>query len=235
MEPGTAFVGTFHKTGTVLLGKIFRGLDRKGLLQLWRSDRHPEEPRSWDIRFHHASAFVLGGNLATLPETAKVVISVRDPRDLVVSAVRYHQDAQEAWLHQPQARFGGKTYQAVLTGLATMEEKMLFEMKHSSGNVIRNMVAVPWADSRIMRVKLEDLMQDRDLVHFETLFRHLGMSGDMLDVALAMARRKSLFNNPGQAHVRGGYAQEWRQKFPAPVLAAFEEMFPDAPGVLGYA
>lgn len=236
MKPNTAFVGTFHKTGTVLLGTIFGTLNAQKRIRLWRSDWQAKELQNWDVQFHYDSRFALPRHIADLPKDARVVISVRDPRDLLVSATRYHADSTEPWLHEPQARFDGRTYQEVLSALKTRDEKLLFELNHSSGNVIHRMLQVPWADHRILRVRLEDLMADRDLMQFEKLFTHLGMSGGLLEAALEAARRHSLFNAPARSHShsRGGFAGEWQDRLSKEVAAAFEAKFPNAPSILGY-
>ena len=235
MKKNTSYVGTFHKTGTVLLGGIFADLNAQQKLQLWRSDHHPlAEPETWDINFHYDSKFIQSGHYAELPPDARIVISVRDPRDLLISGARYHQDSKEEWLHKPQERFDGKTYQEAINALETQDDRLLFELKYSSGGVVKRMQQVPWGDPRIMRVKLEDLMVDKELRLFEDLFRYLGMRGDLLSAALEQAKARSLFSKPKQSHSRGGVSGEWKSRLSPRVQEAFNDAFPDAVKLLGY-
>lgn len=43
----------------------------------------------------------------------RVVMSVRDPRDIAVSAYFYHKVSSESWLHMPRAEFDGRSLQQV--------------------------------------------------------------------------------------------------------------------------
>lgn len=234
MNRKTAYVGTFHKTGTVLLGMILGEMHKNGFIKLWRSDWVEEEPDFCDINFHYHSEFMFGDRFTRLPDDAAIVISVRDPRDLLVSGTRYHCDSEESWLHIPQDKFNGLTYQERINALPTWEDQLLFEMQHSSGNVIRRMLQVSYADPRVMRVRLEDLMVDTTLEVFEAMFRHIGFKDSCLDVALEFAQKQSLFSNPKSRHSRGGYPGEWQERIPAFVLREFDNRFPNAAVRLGY-
>lgn len=228
------YVGTFHKSDTVLLSLILAGLHKKGFVKLWRSDWVKDEPQTWDVNFHYHSEFMFGESLYRIPENARNVISVRDPRDLLVSATRYHCDSKESWLHTPRDSFEGMTYQERINAQSSWEEKLLFEMRHSSGHMIKRMEQVPYDDQRVMRVKLEDLMVDTTLDVFDRVFRHIGFKGLCLNAALEYAKELSLFSKPESRHSRGGYPGEWRDKMSDSVQRAFNVRFPNAPGRLGY-
>ena len=43
----------------------------------------------------------------------KAIITVRDPRDIIVSGYFYHMTTHEPWVHQPRSDYGGKSYQEV--------------------------------------------------------------------------------------------------------------------------
>ena len=235
MKNRSAYVGTFHKTGTVLLGKIFGQLHRDRILTLWRSDWVEEEPETWDVNFHYHSAFMFGDAYSNIPRNAKIVISLRDPRDLVVSAARYHCDSEEDWLKVPQEKFAGLTYQEKMNSLATWEDKLLFEMRNSSGNTIKKMLQISYDDPRVLPVKLEELMVDRSLTVFLKMFRHLGLEGANLEKALRAAEANSLFSSQKSRHSRGGYPCEWRERMSRPVQREFERIFPGGATRLGYA
>jgi hypothetical protein len=234
MRSKSAFVGTFHKTGTVLLGKILGELHNRGHIQLWRSDWNALEPESWMVNFHYHSAFMFGEAFGRIPHAARILISVRDPRDLLVSATRYHVDSKEEWLREPREKFGGLTYQEKINSLVTWEQQLHFELEHSTGNMIKRMSEVPLGDARVMCVKLEDLMVDYDLGLFRKMFVHIGMKEDLLEEALSCAYRNSLFANSKSRHSRGGFAGEWKDKLPQSVMAKLDQRFSGIVEKLGY-
>ena len=81
----------------------------------------------------------------------------RDPRDLVVSAGFYHKRSNEPQLHVPSEKFGGKTYQEFVNAMESMEDVFLFEMDHSAGMNIGQMLQ--WDYNRgFLELKYEDLV-----------------------------------------------------------------------------
>lgn len=222
-------VGTFHKTGTVLMRNILKAIAGEFGLRFW--EQGPEPADGWDIRFHGGSAF---RNELALPHRGIIVI--RDPRDVVVSAAHFHCRGREGWLHRPDPRFGGLTYQEKISGLADDDERYIFEMEHFSGPVIRDMLKRAQPRPHFMIVRFEDLVTDVELQHYRTMFSHLGLPADMLPRWLETANRYSLFSGhvKPHLHVRSGRPAEWREKFGPRVLAEFRSRFGDAAEALGY-
>ncbi|CAI5961884.1 unnamed protein product, partial [Closterium sp. NIES-65] len=48
----------------------------------------------------------------------KAIMTVRDPRDVVVSGYFYHKTTQEPWVHEPRSEYGGKSYQQMLNNVS---------------------------------------------------------------------------------------------------------------------
>src|ERR1700749_2106032 len=122
------FIGTFHKTGTILMEGIWdRGASQLGLklfkprVDFWRN-RGPLTA-DFDVLFDGASRFLRHGK--RFRAAWRGVVCIRDPRDLIVSAGLYHLNAPERWLHRPSERFGGKTYQEALRALPDNETRFL--------------------------------------------------------------------------------------------------------------
>ena len=226
------FVGTHHKTGTVLAKGIFEGLaDQHGLRFLNVSRGTPVVGR-WDILFDAHSRL----DVCSLGMPLLGVHLIRDPRMVVVSAALYHMHASEKWLQQPRPEFGGLTYQQKIRSLGSDHERFLLEMDRSAA-VINDMLEwVAKGYSWCMNVKLEDLMTDDGMKTYTKMFRHLGFEGDMLTDALDVAYRESVFNpsHTGSRHIRSREVETWRKYFDEPLFAAFREKFGDACERLGY-
>lgn len=49
---------------------------------------------------------------------AKVIVTVRDPRDVVVSGYFYHRTTKEPWVLQPRPEYRRKSYQEVCSAIS---------------------------------------------------------------------------------------------------------------------
>jgi hypothetical protein len=226
------FVGTHHKTGTVLAKKVFKRIAEKhGLRFLDVSGGMPVEGQ-WDIFFDQHSRFDVG----SLGLPLRGVHLVRDPRMMVVSGAFYHMHSSEKWLHLPRREFGGLSYQQMIRSLRTDSERFLLEMDCSAVAIREMMEWVARGYSWCMNVRLEDLMTDDGMETYAKMFRHLGFDGDMLTDALDVAYRESVFNpsHTGSRHIRSREVETWRKYFDEPLHAAFREKFGDACERLGY-
>src|ERR1700685_1046550 len=137
------FVGTFHKTGTILLGDIFeRVAVRLGLMFVkaergfWQKDALP----AFDILFDGGSRFLK--HPGVFGPKARALVSIRDPRDLIVSAALYHMDSKERWVVNPSERLGGRSYQESLRALPDDAARFIFEMDHAGGRTIAEMLKI---------------------------------------------------------------------------------------------
>ncbi|MCA8977989.1 MAG: hypothetical protein KDC98_24905, partial [Planctomycetes bacterium] len=164
MTPNASFLGTFHKTGTTLMSQVLGGLERDTDLRVWRMHDQPKPPKVWDLCFHHSSRFLWEKGMLSDDRDQRCAFIVRDPRDVVISCVKYHLDAGEEWLHEPDDEFGGATYQQALRSLRTDEERQLFEIDHSAGRILQMMGKIPTGSPGVLVVRLEDLMTDYDLM-----------------------------------------------------------------------
>ncbi|HWA89543.1 MAG TPA: sulfotransferase domain-containing protein [Rhizomicrobium sp.] len=234
------FVGTFHKTGTVLLASVFRHLAHDlGLIfwqpraVVWKTGRTAKPDFPWDICMDSQSRFLADAELFT--GDLRCVISIRDPRDVVISSARYHMTAPEKWLHRPDAAFGGATYQQALNALATDHERYVFEMDHSSAQTIAGMLAVDRGDPRIHIVQLDRLIVDAEFEEYRRMFEFLGFEGEALSVCLHAAQNRSaLHRSDRPAHFHHEAPELWKRDFTPALAEAFEARFPGAAQKLGY-
>jgi hypothetical protein len=224
-------VGCHHKCGTNWMSSIFRELAGRMCVPFLEGD----QPRPLDaagVFFQDKSRFDFRG----LPEGFRGVHMIRDPRDVVISACFYHQTSGEAWLHIKRRRFGGLTYQEKLNSYPSIDDRLFFEMEHSSLITIREIWGWNYANPDFLELRYEDLVVDTELKLFERLFEFLrlprGMSGQALDIA----RRNSLFSGgvSDTAHIRSGQPRQWPGFFKAQHSERFLQLFGKCLIDLGY-
>jgi len=239
-QPSILLVGTYHKTGTVLLQKIISTVAARIGLAFHHEQIHSKsfsqknKDESRRFVFDYDSRFA---DFEVAPGMSGVRV-VRDPRMMIVSAARYHENSDEAWLHQPRDEFGGLTYQQKIRSFDSFKEKMIFEMRNSSQKTISDMTlfgAKPIAD--VFRTfHLEDLMVDRKLECFYALFRHLGLESADLAFALTVAVDHSAFKKDfvKPAHMLGDTKAVWLEYYDDDLLEYYYSLFGDAHRRLGY-
>ena len=226
-------VGTFHKSGTVLMQSIWAQACRSMGIAIWTMNRHSKPPNpNWQVAFHYDSEF---GDLP-LQHLHRGLIVIRDPRDLLISGMHYHRKSQELWLHQKKREFGGVSYQEKINSFKSDEDRMLFEMDNTGGRTIARMIEALKQYPDFYQARLETLMTDRDLVEYEQIFCFLGFSGSALKDLLYTAKKNSAFNlqNIGGGHIRSGRPELWRTEFTPRVMDAFIARYGNLPVLLGY-
>jgi hypothetical protein len=234
------FVGTFHKTGTVLLASVFRDLAHDLGLTFWQpravvwKTGHTAAPDfPWDICFDGLSRFLADPGL--FRGDLRCVISMRDPRDVVISSARYHAASPEKWLHRPSDAHGGATYQETLNALPSDDDRLVFEMDHSAARTIAQMLAVDRGDPRIHVVRLDRLIVDADFKEYRAMFEFLGFTGEALSVCLNAAHRRSaLHRSDRPSHFNHDTPSLWKERFTPALAQAFESRFPGVAEKLGY-
>ena len=229
----TILIGTHHKTGTVLAKRIFKQIASRGDLSFLDLAKAREAAGRWDIVF---DASVRCDRTLSTPPAAGMHF-IRDPRMVVVSSALYHVHSSEAWLHLTRPDFDGLTYQEKIRSLGSDRERFLFEMDHVAGSVVRDMTrwvaeGYPWC----MNMKLEDLMTDYQMEAYTRMFRHLGFAGDLLNDALDVAYKNSVFNPAlgNTAHIRSREVEPWQKYYDPALHDIFTEKFADACQILGY-
>eukprot|EP00897_Mesotaenium_endlicherianum_P004171 jgi/Mesen1/3782/ME000205S03041 len=101
-----------HKTGTAWFSRIFRVYESRTGLPFVKGD--PAmciDNNAAMCQIDNAAP----GSLEVLQSRPyKALLSVRDPRDVVVSGYFYHKITHEPWVHEPRAEYNGKSYQQML-------------------------------------------------------------------------------------------------------------------------
>ncbi len=233
-------VATHHKTGTVWMDGVFKAI--AGDLGARYMDFRPEHGHQTDldrgpfILFSYDSDF---GNFASLldREDVKILHLIRDPRDVVISAMHYHKASRESWLHEPIPGYDNLTYQRALQNLPTKFEQYLFEMDNSSASTLRDMERWRYGRANCFEARYEDLRRDEELVTWQRIMTFLGLDAEEQALGSRRFWQNSLFgglSRLGNKHVRSGAIAQWRREFTPELADAFLKRFPNALQTLGY-
>ena len=254
------FVATHHKSGTVWMVSSFRRIAQANSFAFvhlntgesgWdiRPDKYEyfEEQRSQvETRSDLPGVFV--DYRAAVPDLthckaargASGIHVIRDPRDMLLSAVRFHLISDEPWLHLPAKKFNGKTYQQVLSSYTTREDQISFEMEHHMGRDIRTMYAFD-RQGVFRDVKYEDLIVDNDMSLFHELLVGLGLEGTEIIRALHAYWQSSIFGGMAQAaesgthkHIRNSQPKQWQTLLSSKEIDLIQDAFEKEIVGLGY-
>jgi hypothetical protein len=231
-------IGSFHKTGTVLMRRILVSLCRYTDVVFWDDscNRRQTEPESWNICFDNHSSFdsIDESTIFRLPK----IIVIRDPRDIIISGAHYHCRANERWLLEPMKRFGGKTYKETIRALPDHRSRLKFEMAHTGAETIRRISAIHQDEAfkSAKFVKLEDLMEDFSLLKFHETFSFIGIGPRLLPIALEAAYAHSVFGGATSktGHIRRAAKMQWMEEFDDELLEEFNNRFAGVAEALGY-
>jgi hypothetical protein len=225
-------IGTHHKVLTVFLGRVFRAFAMVANRSVSQG-RGAEVDYRCEILLDHHSEF----DLSRVDRPYAGLHVVRDPRDLLVSATFYHQRADEPWLHVARPEFEGRTYQQHINRLPDMEQRLLFELDHSSGMNIEQMLA--WTGGRpgIAELRYDELVGSAGAEVFERTVGRWGLDARDARVLGGLFRYFSLEGAGARnnRHIRNADTGQWHKHFTPAVQAKFDARFPDAAGRLGFA
>jgi len=233
-------VATHHKTGTVWMDGVFKAIagDLGARYVNFRAER--EQLSNLDhgpfILFSYDSDL---GDFAPLldREDVKILHLIRDPRDIVISAMHYHKASRESWLHEPIPGYDNLTYQRALQNLPTKFEQYIFEMDNSSASTLRDMEKWAYGRANCFEARYEDLRQDTQLVTWQRIMTFLGLDAEEQAIGSRRFWQNSLFgglSRLGNKHVRSGAVAQWRREFTPELAAAFLKRFPCTLETLGY-
>jgi hypothetical protein len=233
-------VATHHKTGTVWMSTVFKAIARRlgaKYVDFWshygRLERALKPPF---ILLNHDSTFLQHADVLRRQDV-RILHLIRDPRDVLISAMHYHRTAKEPWLHEKLPGNDNVPYQQKLNALATAHEQYLFELENSTASTIEAMLDWQYDRPNCLEMRYEDLWRDRSMALWSRIVDFLGFEGSEQDACRTCFWEHSLFGAAGKAnrqHARSGEAAQWKGEFTPELALAFVQRFPDALQVLGY-
>jgi hypothetical protein len=236
----SVIVATHHKTGTVWMDGVFKAIaDDVGAKYIdfrseyARLDEVLEEPF---ILFNYDSEFRDYAHLLDR-EDVRIMHLIRDPRDVLISAMHYHKKSTESWLHTPVPGYNNVTYQRRLRELKTRFEQYVFEMEHSTAGTLRGMLAWKYDRANCFEARYEGLRQDLDLAYWTRIAEFLGFDETERQACRLRFWQNSLFGGLprlGNKHVRSGDIGQWKREFDRDLAYSFIDHFPTALQTLGY-
>lgn len=233
-------IATHHKTGTVWMDGVFKAIARDFGAQFINC--RLQSPRSMAALKAPFVLFNYDSDFAAYPEIlerddVRIMHLIRDPRDVLISAMHYHRKSTEAWLHEPIPGYDRITYQAALRALPTKLEKYVFELEHSTAGTIRDLLAWQYGRANCFEARYEALRQDTQLEYWRRITSFLGLRGANHKLVDQRFWQNSLFGGLprlGNRHVRSGEVAQWKREFTRDLAIAFLTRFPDALQSLGY-
>ncbi len=235
-------VCTHHKTGTVWMDGVFKAISRDlgaeyvvfGSQYARLSDVRKAGARF--ILFSHDSEL---GRHADLLERddVRILHVIRDPRDVLISAMHYHQRSSESWLHEPIPGYDKVTYQTILKSFRTNFERYVFEMEHSTAGTVRNIQKWRYGRANCFEARYEDLRLDIETTYWRRISDFLGFDERESQASTRRFWQNSLFGGLSRfrnKHVRSGDVAQWTREFTVELAHAFLERFPTALQSLAY-
>ena len=233
-------VATHHKTGTVWMDGVFKAIARDVGVEY--VDFRSQYARLADalskpfILLNHDSNFREYAHILDRHDV-RILHVVRDPRDVLISAMHYHRRSSESWLHEPIPGYDNVTYQRRLRTLPTKFDQYVFEMEHSTAGTLRDLLNWRYGRANCFEARYEDLRQDALLRHWRKISAFLGFDESEQQVSSRCFWQNSLFgglSRLGNKHVRSGDVAQWKREFTRDLGCAFLARFPDALQSLGY-
>jgi hypothetical protein len=233
-------VATHHKTGTVWMDGVFKAIaadvgahyvDFKA-----QYDQLPQALETPFILFNHDSNFRDYSHILDRDDV-RILHVIRDPRDVLISAMHYHRKSSESWLHEPVPGYDNITYQRRLKELPTKFRQYVYEMDHSTAGTVKDMVKWQYGRSNCFEARYEDLRQDGQMTYWSSIAEFLGFGEAEQRICRQRFWENSLFgglSRLGNKHVRSGDVAQWKREFTPELACAFLQRFPFALRALAY-
>lgn len=241
-------IGTHHKTGTIWMRKVWRAISKDQdipFMQCYRAKKLAEAAETGpQIIVNWSSSFP--DELMEMGH-ARFLHIIRDPRDVLLSGMRYHRVAplgNEKFLRKERDDLGGKNYQDHINALPDDHARLMFEMENKHDVTVQEMLSWSYGHTHAVDIKYEDLIEDTDCNIMRNALKSFNIEGLDVDKAVQSYWDHSLFGGLAKSddrsdrqnlHVSSGAAAQWKSKLPREIAEPYAERYGDALKTLGYA
>lgn len=173
------FISTHHKTGTVFWYRVFNNLNK-----YIKSDMVVMTPKNY-TELDFSSPIIKANKLVLVRDTHgnfneikfgkntyKAIHSIRNPANLIYSAVNYHKVTHERWANIPLSEFRGLSYKEKINSLDDLEKQLIFEMNHSSYDTIKNMYQLSLS-GKLFEIDIDDISSDKSMSDLKNVYNYL--------------------------------------------------------------
>ncbi|MEQ8910210.1 MAG: sulfotransferase domain-containing protein [Vicingaceae bacterium] len=248
------YIFGYHKSGTTLLGKIFKEICLKyGWQYKSVAGSFNQLPSADVVFFLHSQV-----DFSKLPQKYIGIHMVRDPRDIIISGYLYHKRTTEAWctqknfqtekpiqypqvpnsqMHRSEAwkknylkRLKPHSYQEKINSL-NEEEGILFEMDHYGKWTLEDMLKWDFETANCLELKFEDIMADFNNEVMK-IFWHCQLSDAQIKFAKRCSDKEDMNKMSSKAisknsHISSANTSRWKKYFTKEIQTAFDANFKD--------
>ena len=145
-------IGSYHKSGTALFKNIwFKYLKNNKDGYKFKFDI------DFDMHFERVTDDMI--------KNTKCVVIIRNPYEIIMSGVRYHQITSEIWCNKKEDKYNGLSYRQHIQKL-NYDDKIIFEMEncaYQTINGIYNNMKNRNFNNNVLFIKLEDLYEKKNI------------------------------------------------------------------------
>lgn len=240
------FVGTHHKSGTIWIRDVFRDIAAVSKIPFINISRHfysKEGAIAISGRYcRQGRPFVFFEDHSIFPScliedgTARGMHVVRDPRDMLLSGMKYHDHAEEAWLRVPMANLGGRTLQQFFRQASSEQARAFAEMEWVLDRTVKEMSDVACQEG-VATFQYERLIGEDWRRAWTSVLEYFEVPGGEMPRLLQVVERNSVFGERAvqkKGHVHNPAPEKWRRELSPNLVDLVEERYSNSLAVLGY-
>ena len=209
-------IGSYHKTGSVLFSNIWKDYFNKK--QYYKDYNN----------FNSVTNDMIKNN--------KCIVLIRNPYEIIMSGVRYHQITNEKWCNIKDTKYNGLSYKKYIQKL-NFNDKIIFEMEncaYKTINAIYNDMKNRNFNNNILFIKLEDLYEKKNIPNIcEKIKNHCESFINIDSNKLAYYFFKNLNKSFHRTNKNNSYT--FNEYFKEQHINHFNKLFPkDTCKIIGY-
>ena len=209
-------IGSYHKTGSLLFSHIWKCYFNK---------------KKSDYKDYN-NFFGVSDDMI---KNTKCVVLIRNPYEIIMSGVRYHQITNEKWCQKKKNDLNGLSYKQHIQNL-NFDDKIIFEMENKANQTIKAI----YNDMKnrnfnnILFIKLEDLYEKKNIpIICKKITEHCKISANIDSDKLTESFLKILNKSFHRTNENNSYT--FNEYFKEYHINHFNKLFPkDTLKILGY-